>query len=266
MGQLITFINSLLQKIDLELHYFETTNSSSYALLKKIFSDDVSDWRVDMFILRTVEAYLNLPVNVANKPPASENPEEILTRFQEKLPNSPIDQIVKNLVDSAKSESVEDKAVEDVIKNADGSYQNSTLDDEDNEFDLTQSQTGEIIGNDPTPSDEYEREEQKDQTKYPRVEMDYKTAVKYLKRIAYLSDAPPSTDAGESPIWTIGENYADTWGYNTDLTLQKHIANYNEALKYDRIAYDGNEELVFIELVDTGNEEDGADFLAALLD
>ena len=129
-GQLVTFTNSLLKTINLKLNYFEDTRSSSYDLMEKIFTKKVAGWRADMLILRTVEAYLNLPMNVDDKPPASENPEEILTRFQELLPRSPITNIIENLVSSAESEKVEGTAFKDAIIDNEDSHQSNESDDE----------------------------------------------------------------------------------------------------------------------------------------
>ena len=162
-AQLSAFIHSLLQTINLELHYFETTNSSSYALLEKIFSNGVFARRADMLVLDTVDVYLNLNMNVNDTPPALENPEKLLKRFQKLLPHSPITKIIENLVDSAKSEKVEDTSFADVIETNDSSYQHevkdfSELNDEDNEFDFTQSPLDSIITHSAEPYDQDEHE------------------------------------------------------------------------------------------------------------
>lgn len=259
-GQLVTFIHSLLQTINLKLNYFEKRHSSSDALLKKIFSNVVSDCKANMLILRNVEAYLNLDTNVNDTPPASGNPKEILTRFQEKLPNSPITNIIENLVNSTESEKVEVNAFEDVIEIDDGSYQHSELNDEDNEFDFTQSPMESIITHSPEPYDQDEHEDQQDPTTYPTKELNYEAAVNYLKRIEYLSDADPSYGNGKTSIWTIGENYASVDGYSDNLTLQEHIENYNDRLQSGDIKYTGDEKLVFITLIEPENEENGYNF------
>ena len=162
-AQLSAFIHSLLQTINLELHYFETTNSSSYALLEKIFSNGVFARRADMLVLDTVDVYLNLNMNVNDTPPALENPQKLLKRFQKLLPHSPITKIIENLVDSAKSEKVEDTSFADVIETNDSSYQHevkdfSELNDEDNEFDFTQSPLDSIITHSAEPYDQDEHE------------------------------------------------------------------------------------------------------------
>lgn len=230
-GQLFTFINSLLQTINSELHYFKTTNSSSYNLLREIFTGDVLDCRADMLVLDTVEAYLNLSMDVGNL----ENPKKILTRFQEKLPNSPITDIIEKLVNSTESEKFEVNAFEGEIIDNEYSHQQNEFDDNENEA-------------------------QQDQTQYLTKKMNYKIAVDYLKHIGYLSDADPSNKDGANSTWTIGDNYADMMGADNDLTLQEHIKNYNNRLESGKITYKGDEQLVFITLVGPENEENGYNF------
>ena len=162
-GQLIAFTNSLLKTINSELNYFGDTSNSSYDLMEKIFTEEVAGWRADILILRTVDVYLNLNMNVNDTPPALENPEKLLKRFQKLLPHSPITKIIENLVDSAKSEKVEDTSFADVIETNDSSYQHevkdfSELNDEDNEFDFTQSPLDSIITHSAEPYDQDEHE------------------------------------------------------------------------------------------------------------
>lgn len=127
-GQLIAFTNSLLKTINSELNYFGDTSNSSYDLMEKIFTEEVAGWRADILILRTVEAYLNLPMGVNGEPLVSENPEGILTRFHELLPRSPIKSIIENLVDSVKSGKVEGTAFKDAIIINEDSHQSTESD------------------------------------------------------------------------------------------------------------------------------------------
>lgn len=287
--KLVTFIDSLLKTIDLKLNYFEDTSSSSYDLLEQNFNAKAKDYRADMLILRTVEAYLQLNMNIDNPNTGSELPKELLKRFQVLLPNSPVTHIIHKLVNSAESEKVEITTVEDKIIDEEDRYQHDELGGvEDNaleteimntddnytgtmrngspiDFDFDQSQTQELLEDE--KEDYYQDDaEIQNQIEYPTEEMNYKTAVKYLKSIEYLSPAEPSTDAGEKSLWTIGEDYANIWGYNNELTLQEHIKNYNNRLESGKITYKGDEKLVFITLIGPDNGDNDCEFLDDLFE
>ena len=217
-GLLYAFIHSLLQTINLELHYFEKRSSSSGALLEKIFTDDVLDCRADMLILRTVEAYLNPSMDVDNPPPALENPDDLLTRFRHTLPDSPITNIIENLVNSAKNEKVE------IIDSEDSHQRNKFDDNENNEND------------------------ENDPPKYRTKKMGYNEAVNYLKKIGYLSNADSLENGGINPLWTIGNDYYYQFENEPNLTLQEHIEHYNAKLQSEEIKYTDKEKLTFITL------------------